>query len=103
MVQVTFVYFANPWSKLQVSRQCERGQVGVIPDLRRKRLTLGEGSPMSFKIDGFLGKRDARIAQEKVILLPGFRQAQGVLAENVLVGCQPQESLLRQAAEEADG
>ena len=60
---------------LEVGGPCKCRQVGVVPDLWRKRLVLRERSPDRFKIGRFVGKRHAGIAQlvidEASLLLAG--------------------------------
>src|SRR5262249_25855551 len=89
--------------QVQTAGQGECSQVSVIPDVRRKRSSMCEGAPMLFESGGFVNRRNARIAQENIVFLPGIRQGQCMLAEDASIGCQPQESELRESAKIADG
>jgi hypothetical protein len=66
-------------------------------------LVLRAVPPGRFEVSRFLGKGNAPIAQEKVVVPPGVGQRQGVFAKNARVGCQPQEAQLRETAKETDG
>src|SRR5258708_36959182 len=59
---------------LEVGRLRERGQISVIPDLRRKRPQLGKATPQWFDPFRLLGKDDARIGKQLVVHGPGVRQ-----------------------------
>ena len=83
-----------------VARHAERGQVRVVPDVRRECVAVSKGPPMRFNVGSFAGEGNPGIAQVRVVLLPGVDQCQDVFSNDFRIGCQSQETLLGHPAEE---
>ena len=70
---------------LQLVGHGEGGQVRIAPDMRRIGLACRETSPVGFKIHGLVAERNARIAPEDIVVLPGFAQRQGTQPNTFLL------------------
>src|SRR5208283_1379277 len=84
--------------QLESCRASESSQVSVAPEIRRKSRPPGECPPVDFDRVRLANESDTWIAQDPVVQVPCLTQGYRILVEDLGVGCESEEPLLRQPA-----
>ena len=84
-----------------VGRPTKSGQESVVPDFGRKGLVLCVASSYRLDAGRFPDETDTRIAEHRVVHLPGLQQSHCCRVNDLWIRHQSQAALLRHSAEKA--